>query len=299
MKAVVLLAALALASCSGPVSTLSGLPAGSGSSFKTPSDVLGAPPMLKSPLKVSLFDAPVTGIPEIKINIGIDAVQLVNSGGTAVPYVTNAKPDVVNLLDLQNHSEDFDGTAPVGMYSAVRILIDPKTTNVTIGKFVIPILWGTAAQPLTSSVVAVDFPCTFVLSALPGPPPHVTLDFNVLRSVKFANGAIYVQPSVSAASSAAQVKGHVKNAAGKNVANATVLALDALGNVVNNTVTGSDGSFQLHALAAGIYTIQVRNSYVTPLGETITASGNDAGAAPSIPTVLGPNDNLDLHDITD
>jgi hypothetical protein len=299
MKAVVLLAALALASCSGPASTLSALPSSAGSSLKTPYELLGAPPAITSKLTVSLFDAPVTGIPGIKVNIGIDAVQLVTSGGTAVPYVTNAKPQVVNLLDLQSHSQDFNGSAPVGTYSAVRILIDPKTTNVTIGNITIPILWGTAAQPLTSSVIDVDFPCTFVLTALPGPQPQVTLDFNVLRSVRFANGAIYVQPSVSAANGAAQLHGHVKNAAGKNVTSATVVALDALGNMVNNTVTAADGTFQLHAIPAGIYTIQVRNSYTTPMGETITASGNDAGAAPSLPAVLGPNDNLDLHDITD
>ncbi|HTD34150.1 MAG TPA: carboxypeptidase regulatory-like domain-containing protein [Candidatus Elarobacter sp.] len=299
MKAVVLLAALALASCSGG-STLSTVPTGSDSSLKTPYDVLGGTPMLTSKLKVSLFDAPVSGIPGIAVNMGIDAVQVVKPDGSAVPFVTNAKPDVVNLLDLQDHSEDFSGSAPAGTYSAVRVLIDPKTTNVTIGKFTIPILWGTAAQPLTSSVIAVDFPCTFVLTGLPGGTvPHVTLDFNVLRSVKYANGAIYVQPSVSAASSAAQVQGHVRNAAGKNVANASVLAVDVLGNVVNNTVTASDGTFWLHALPPGIYTIQVRNSYVTPLGETITASGNDAGAAPTVPAVLGPNDNVNLNDITD
>jgi hypothetical protein len=298
MKAVVLLAALALASCSGG-SSLSPLPTGSGSSLKTPSDILGAPPMLLSKLQVSLFDAPVNGIPGIKVNIGIDAVQVVKADGSAVPFVTNPKPVVVNLLDLQSHSQDFNGSAPAGTYSSVRMLIDPKTTNVTIGKFTIPILWGTAAQPLTSSVISVDFPCNFMLTGLAGSAPHVTLDFNVLRSVKYANGAIYVQPSVSAANAAAQVKGRVTNAAGKNVANAAVLALDALGNVVNDTVTASDGTFQLHAIPPGIYTIQVRNSYVTPLGEAITASGNDAGAAPAIPAVLGPNDNVNLNDITD
>jgi Domain of unknown function (DUF4382)/Carboxypeptidase regulatory-like domain len=298
MKAVVLLAALALASCSGG-STLSALPTGSGSSLKTPLEVLGGTPMLTSKLQVSLFDAPINGIPGIKVNIGIDAVQVLTSDGSAVPFVTNPKPVVVNLLDLQNHSQDFNGSAPAGTYSGVRMLIDPKTTNVTIGNFTIPILWGTAAQPLTTSVVAVDFPCAFALSGLPGPVPHLTLDFNILRSLKYANGAIYVQPSVSAANAAAQVSGRVINAAGKNVTSATVLAVDALGNVVNETVSANDGTFQLHALPPGIYTIQVRNSYVTPMGETITASGNDAGAAPTMPVVLGPNDNVNLNGITD
>src|SRR5579884_1615804 len=89
MKAVVLLAALALASCSGG-STLSALPTGSGSSLKTPSDVLGGTPMMLSKLQVSLFDAPVNGIPGIKVNMGIDAVQVVKPDGSAAAFVTNA-----------------------------------------------------------------------------------------------------------------------------------------------------------------------------------------------------------------
>lgn len=299
MKAVVLLAALALASCSGPVSSLSSLPTGANSSFKTPSDVLGGAPPLVTKLTVSLFDAPVTGVPGLSVNIGIDAVQLVNASGTAVPFVTNAQPDVVNLLNLQTHSEDFNGNAAAGTYSAVRLLIDPKTTNVKIGQYTIPILWGTAKKPLKSSVVAVDFPGNFVVSGGSGQPPSITLDFNVLRSVKFANGAIYVQPSVSAASSAAQVIGNVHNAAGKQVSNASILAVDALGNVVNNTVTDSNGTFTLRALPPGFYTIRVQNSYVTPLGDTVTAVGADPNGASSIPVVLGPNDNVSLNSIID
>ncbi|HEY0395162.1 MAG TPA: DUF4382 domain-containing protein [Candidatus Elarobacter sp.] len=298
MKAALFLAALTLAACSTPGSSLNAIPSESGSSVaKTPSVLLGGPPLVR--LNVALFDAPLAGMNGVKVNIGIDGVQLVASNGTAVPFVSNQQPDVVNLLDLQNHSENFNGKAPAGSYSVVRVLIDRTSSNVTIGNFTIPIIWGTAAKPLTASVIAVDFPCNFTLLAVNGRPPTVTLDFNVLHSVRFANGRIYVQPTVVAANNAAQVSGSVLNRAGKPVTTAAVLAVDMLGHVVNSTVTASDGSYTIHALPAGIYTIQVKNSYVTAQGDTVTASGADAGAAPSTPAVLAPNDDLDLPTLVD
>ena len=48
------------------------------------------------------------------------------------PRNADGKPDVVNLLDLQSHSQDFVGTAPIGAYSGVRMLIDSASSNVTI-----------------------------------------------------------------------------------------------------------------------------------------------------------------------
>ena len=50
------------------------------------------------------------------------------------------------------------------------------------------------------------------------------MDFNVLHSVKYVNGTIYVMPSVTAANAAAQVSGKVQNKAGKPVGTAAVLA---------------------------------------------------------------------------
>jgi hypothetical protein len=296
MKAALFLAALALTACSAPGSSLGTIPAESGAP-RTTNDIIGGAPSAR--LRAMLFDAPIAGMSGVKVNIGIDGLQLVSSTGRAVPFVTNAKPDVVNLLDLQSHSEDFDGTAPLGVYSAVRMLIDSASSNVTIGKMTIPVIWGTPRNPTSAPVVAVDFPCTFALTGLPGPPPQISMDFNVLHSVKFANGTIYIQPSVSAAGAAAQVAGTVQNQAGKPVSSAAVLAVDALGHVVNSTVTASNGSYTIHALPAGIYSIQVKNSYVTAVGDTITAVGADAGAAPSATAILAPNDNVHLPALVD
>jgi hypothetical protein len=299
MKAALFLAALTLAACSTPGSALNAIPPESSATSvaKVPSVLLGGPPLAK--LEVSLFDAPIAGLNGVKVNIGIDGVQLLDRSGAAVPFVSESQPDIVNLLDLQSHSEDFNGNAPAGTYSGVRMLIDTSSSSVILGKFSIPIVWGSASAPTTAKVIAVDFPCTFTLTQVNLQPPKVTLDFNVLHSVRYVNGRIYVQPTVVAANNAALVSGRVLNQAGKPVTTAAVLAVDALGHVVNSTVTDSGGNYTIHALPAGIYSIQVKNSYVTAQGETITASGADAGAAPSTPAVLAPNENLKLPNLVD
>ncbi len=267
----------------------------SGGARATESVLGGAP---SADMKVALYDAPIAGMPGVKVNIGIDGYQLVTPLGSTVPFITNAKPDIVNLLNLANAPENSNGKAPLGAYSAVRMLIDSASSNVQIGSMKIPILWGTPGNATTSPVVAIDFPTTFIVTGI-GPAPTVSMDFNVFQSVRFANNAIYVQPNVSASTAAAQIAGKVQNAAGKNVANATVLAVGLLGNVVNSTFSGNDGSFKIHALPPGTYTIKVVNSYTPATGETLTATGADAGAAPSTEVILSPNDNVNLPTLVD
>ena len=276
------------------------LPAGAIGAPRDTNDLLGTPPA-RYATQVALFDAPLNGLPDVKVNIGILGVQLLQTSG-AVPFVTNKKAQIVNLLELQNHSQNFDGQAPGGQYTGVRVLIDPTSSNVAIGNFRLPIVWGTPGHPTTSPVVAVDFPCAFTLSALNkllSGDMKIALDFNVMQSVRFANGVIYVQPSVSAASMAAQLKGSVRNLAGKPVSSATVLAVDASGRVINSTATLNDGSFVIHALPPGVYAIEVKNQYVSASGETYTAVGADPGAAPTAAVILSPNDNVDLDALTD
>jgi hypothetical protein len=261
-------------------------------------DLLGGAPTAK--IQISLFDAPLTNMPGVKVNVALAGVQLLTSNG-ALPFISYGQPQVVNLIDLQHQAMTFDGTAPSGSYSGVRLLIETAHSNVTIGNMTIPIVWGTPGHPSSSPVIAVDFDVAFAAGKLlnGGAPTKLTLDFNVMQSVRFANGTIYVQPSVTAANAAAQITGTIKNRAGKPVANAAVLATDLTGHLVNVTATASDGSFTLHALPPGAYTIAVKNTHVTASGETITATGNDAGAAPSQLVVLSPEDQLELDSLVD
>ncbi|MDQ6943683.1 MAG: DUF4382 domain-containing protein [Candidatus Eremiobacteraeota bacterium] len=278
--------------------TASAIPGAAGGAPRDTQDFLGGAPSAK--VNIALYDAPLTTMPGVKVNIALDGVQLLTSNG-AVPFASYSQHQIVNLLDLQHNALTFDGTTPSGRYSGVRLLIDSAHSNVTFGSTTIPIVWGTPGHPSTSPVIAVDFDVAFTAGSPLNlnTPAKVALDFNVMQSVRFVNGTIYVQPSVTAANAAAQVTGTIKNRAGKAVANASVLATDLTGRVVNVTATGADGTFTLHALPPGAYTIVVKNSYVTASGETITAAGNDAGAALSQLIVLSPEDNLQLNSLVD
>jgi len=282
---------------SGPASSV--VPGAADGAPRTPQDFLGGAPAAK--IRVALFDAPIHNLPGVKVNVAVAGVQLLTSTG-AVPFISYSQPQVVNLIDLQKDALTFDGSAPSGQYTGVRMLIETAHSNVTIGNMTIPIVWGTPGHPSTSPVIAVDFNVGFAagkLFNLNNKPTTITLDFNVMQSVKFSGGTIYVQPSVTAANAAAQVSGTVKNRAGKPVSNASVLATDLTGKLINVTATGADGKFVLHALTPGAYTIAVKNAYVTASGETIAATGNDAGAAPSQLIVLSPEDQLELDSLVD
>jgi hypothetical protein len=295
MKAVFLLAALGLAACSTAGSAFQAIPDGTSSGVRETQDLLGTAPRFQ--LNIALFDAPLPNMPDVKVNVGLDGVQLLTRSGS-VPFITNGKPQVTNLIDLQDHALNLTGKAPGGQYTGVRLLVDSANSNVTIGKMTFPIVWGSPGHATTAPVIAVDFACAFGLGAT-NAVTKLTLDFNVMQSVRFLNGKIYVQPSVTASNAAGQVQGDVKNAAGKPVSSATVLARDTMGRIVNSTATKSDGKYTLHALPPGRYTIEVRNSFVTAAGETVTAVNADAGAAPSQAVVLSPEDDLDLDTLID
>jgi len=296
MKAALLVAALALTAC-GSAGSSSTIPGDNGAGPRLRQDLLGRPPAFQ--LSIALFDAPLANIPNVKVNVGLDGVQLLAASGS-VPFLTNDKPQVVNLLDLQDHALQFNGSAPAGHYTGIRLLVDSANSGVVVGGHTFPIVWGAPGNATTASVVAVDFACAFDLGSIgTNGPTKITLDFNVMQSVRFVNATFYVEPSVTAANAAGQVAGKVLNRAGKPVSNAAVVALDLSGHTVNSTLTKSDGNYVLHALPPGMYTIAVKNTFVTAGGETITAVNADPGAAPSQAIVLSPEDELELGALVD
>ncbi|MBV8369919.1 MAG: carboxypeptidase regulatory-like domain-containing protein [Candidatus Eremiobacteraeota bacterium] len=310
LLSVALAGMFALTACGGPHGASSAIP-GSATTQQhvrhpqltggQPLDVLGGAPSRLFSLALNLFDAPLNGFGDVKVNAGILGVDAIDASGDSWQLIANAQPAVVNLLDLQDHPAKLgSGDLPAGTYPALQLLLDPATTNVTIFGRTFPVVFVDPNHPWwdpTQTVEAITVP--LAIAGNPGQSITASLDFNVFQSVNFVNGVIEVTPTVAAGIGDPAITGKVVNAAGKPVANATIVATGADGAVANTSVSGSDGSFHLHALNPGGYTISVANTFKTNAGATVTASGADPGTPPTRYVVIGPNSQIDLGKLND
>jgi hypothetical protein len=309
-----LVALLALGACSGSHSS-SAVPANAlkasaaqkhvrhlkaSSSARRPQDIGGAPGFR---LLLQLFDAPLVGAAagNAKFNAGIVGVDAIDTNGDSWQLIARDTPQVVNLLDLQNSALQLgDGTLPAGSYPSVQLLLDPATTTVTYNGQVYPVQFVDSNHPwwdLTQTIEAVRVPLS--VTGNDGEAIGATLDFNVFQSANLSDGVVYLTPTVAAGIGNPAIAGKVVNAAGAAVENATVVATDAQGNVANTTLTGADGAFHLRGISAGGYTVTVLNTFTTNAGVSVSASGNDSGAAPSTYVVVGPNSQVNLSNLID
>ena len=271
---------------------------------RRPQDLLGGAPGLRLfSISISLFDAPLVGATagNASFNAGILGVDAVDSIGDSWQLIANSSPQVVNLLDLQNRSMEMGGgSLPAGTYPSVQLLLDPATTTVTYNGQTYPARFTDPNHPWwdpAQTIEAVNIPLT--ISSAGDETLTATLDFNVFQSANLADGVVYLTPTVAGGMGSPTINGKVANAAGQPVSNATVIATDSHGVVANTTVTGADGSFHIRGINPGSYTVSVVNTFTTNAGVTVTASGADEGAAPSVQAVVGPNTQLTLATLRD
>jgi len=288
LAAASLAAVLALTACSAVPSAQSVLGGAQTAPLRQGTDVLGGIPLVH--LTLSLFDAPLPTA-GAKVNIAFSEVALISSTGAVVPCATYPNDHVVDLLSLQNAAWNIDGNIPAGSYTGIRFFIDLKQSNIQFGPLKLPLAFPNGPTSMTADA-------SLALFAAGGPPTNVTADFNVLQSFTINGTTVSMHPTIVAAVNAGTVAGKIVNADNKPVSEATVQAIDASGNVANVSVTGSDGKFRIHALAAGTYTIQVLNSYGAG-ASAVTASGSDAGASPSATATVRAGATTNLPTITD
>ncbi len=308
-------AALALCGCGSSHGTATAVPAAavSGQTHQThvrhlkngrsPQDFLGGAPGLRFSLSISLFDAPLIGAnaANAKFNAGIVGVDAIDSAGDSWQLIANSDPQVVDLLQLQSLSFAMgSGSLPAGTYPSVQLLLDPATTTVTYNGQTYPARFTDPNHPWwdpAQTIEAVNVPLTVTGNG--GDDLHATLDFNVFQSANLADGVVYLTPTVAGGMGSPTINGTVANAAGQPVSNATVIATDAHGVVANATITAADGSYHIRGINPGGYTVSVVNTFTTNAGITVTASGADVGAAPSVYAVVGPNTQLSLATLRD
>jgi len=308
-----LFAAFALAACGGTHTAPSTVPSGITSpaaqkhvrhlkqTGRHPTYIGGGP--VGFDLSLALFDAPLVGASaaNAKFNAGILGVDAVDETGDSWQLIARDVPQIVNLLDLQTSALQLGaGTLPAGSYPSIQLLLDPATTSVTYDGQVYPVVFVDPSHPwwdATQTVEAVRVPLR--VSGLDGDKIGATLDFNVFQSANLSNGVVYLTPTVAAGIGDPAIAGKVVNANGDPVSNATVVVTDSHGIVANTTFTGADGAYHVHGISAGGYTVSVLNTFTTNAGVTVTASGNDPGAAPSANVTVGPTSLVNLNNLID
>jgi hypothetical protein len=266
--------------------------------------------LLAGILDILLGDAqPVIGNMNVaQINLGIDAVNVVYQGQVTT-IATYSSPNVVNVMANGGDPSGIGiGQLYSGNYDHIQFVVDTGTSNVVDASGnVHPIAFqvGQASQSTSgagtrtvttgnSTTVTMTVGGTFTTGGVPD--ASVFADFNALESLsQNSSGQIVAQPALFAvgAANAAEIQGQVLNANGQPVQNAVVVAYTASGGatrVGNTTNTSANGSFDLHAIAAGSYQLVIYNNYTTASGQTISAQGADAsmGASFQGPSLTAP-----------
>ncbi len=256
-----------------------------------------------STLSIVMTDAQLqmNGITVTAVNLGIDKVEAIGAGSPVV-FATFSSPDVVNILNFTSMSSPltFSGTIPPGSYTQIRFVLDSATTTISYVD-----AQGTAHNNVALTVpsattggfgnntstdngdgqgtagIKVNVAFTATANTVTG----FVIDFNVAHSiVQTGNGNFILKPVLVATAQniAGAISGIVKNQAGTTaVVGAEVDAMQN-GSVVNSAITDSNGNFTINALAAGTYTLVVKNSYTTMAGASVTATGFDASVGATL-----------------
>lgn len=268
---------------------------------RTPKDSYGGVPTFSG--SADFMDAPLDDARQVNLAIvGVDAM----SGGVAYPLVQYDTAVVVNALDFQRSALQLgSNTLPAIAYDGLRMNIDPAKSSLVKGTATYPMVFGTidpatrAFVPSAPGVQSVTFAMPFDGSS---GSAELYMDFNAVDSIAIRDGIAQVAPRLHGAPRrySGVISGTIVNHAGAAVVNATVQAVRDDGTVAAATVSGSDGSFELHGIRAGTFQITVYNVFVTASGQTIVAQNADSlDALAAMAGTVPDGYRLDLGRIND
>ena len=241
---------------------------------------------------IAILDAPRFGT-GAQVNVAILGVEAVGADGIAYDVINYTTPMVVNMLAYQSSALVLGhALLPRQNYTTLRLVVKGSASSVVAWNTTYRVSYGYydfthVFTPAPSDISTVDFPVHLNMST---GDATLLADFNTVESVKIRAGIALIGSRFGSApySDSSVIVGTVANAAGTPVDSAVVAAVDANGNVAATTLTGADGSFEVHAIVGGVYHLVVHNDYVAASGDRIVANGADGTADVSGPTVAVP-----------
>lgn len=307
MRASAIALSLGLAACSGHgLQTTPVQPASNDTSLTKPMDVtggIGPGRLLTGVLGLLLGDAkPNLGGKTLEhLNIGIREIDAVSDGTTTVL----AKYDTPRIVDVLAHPDDSgeqvaQASSNGKTYQQLRFVVDTATSQAQFGHHDnSPLNFLTGASTFSTVQAgatttttadgpgAVDVVVTQPFTVPDDKNPQVRVDFNAYESVSMLqDGSLVALPAlfVSPMNDIGSVRGHVLNAQGQPVQNATVVAVANDGSIGNTTFTNGEGRFRVGTLRSGSYRIMIYNQYTTASGQQVNATGASSNAQ----SVTGP-----------
>jgi len=236
---------------------------------------------------LDFIDAPKFGSSD-QINLAIMGVDAMSSGA-AYPLVSYSGDVIVNALSFQSSALELGGSnIPAIAYDSLRFRLDPSQTSVVVSGKTYPVAFGSYSHGNfipTGSAAEVDavFPMPFGSNnginstSNSGSTVQLLVDFDAFDSVDIVNGVAQITPKLHGAVFVASsvIDGTVISKAKSPVSGATVQALNPDGSIAATSSTAGDGTFELHGIAGGNYSIVVLNSFTDASGATLTAQGAD------------------------
>jgi hypothetical protein len=260
---------------------------------------------------LDFIDAPKFGSND-QINLAIIGVDAM-SGGTAYPMVSYSSDVIVNALSFKSSALELGGASiPAIPYDGLRFRIDPSQTTVVVNGTTYRAVFGsyvhshgTTFVPSGSAteadvVFAMPFNSNNSNSGDSG-TIQLLIDFDAFDSVDIVNNVAQISPKLHGAIFIASgvIDGTIINKAKAPVSGATVQALNPDGSVAATSSTANDGTFELHGIAGGNYSIVVLNTFTDASGTTLNAQGADSVNLSPIGLSLPAGFKLNLGNIRD
>ena len=271
---------------------------------------------------VSLMDAPpnIGGIVPTSVNLAVVAVAASAPSGENSTIVGFPQPQIIDVMQYQSGAAPLGGSR-IGQdnYKSLLLVLQANESSLVIGGQSYPLQFNASNDAESSAGVgdtstsyfagpgylgiAVDLDAYF-RDDQNGSSAGYVLDFNVLESIgQSPNGSYFVRPVVFAAPEGiiGKIAGSVAGANGP-VSGAVVVASSERYKLVTSTATGADGTFEMHNLPAGKYTLTVYNKYTTAAGQHLTATGQSADASDHVKgfkVTVNANATTTLNPISD